>query len=192
MPEPATRRMNVAEFLRWDDGTDTRYELIHGVPVAMAPPASAHGMLCMRPGGAIEAALRTRRPCRVQSEAGIARPDRADTCYVADLAVTCAPHQRGEQLVTNPILVVEILSPGTERHDRHTKVPAYRQIGSILEIVLLDSESHYAEILRRDGDRWITELLQGRGGSLRLVSADVLIGMAELYEGIDIGVDSAA
>jgi hypothetical protein len=84
------------------------------------------------------------------------------------------------------------LSPGAERHDRHTKLPAYRQIDSILEIVLLDSESHYAEILRRDGDRWITELVQGKGGSLRLVSADVLIGMAELYEGIDIGADSAA
>src|SRR5437870_2554261 len=36
--------MTLAEFLRWEDGTDTRYELLAGVPVAMAPPAIAHGI----------------------------------------------------------------------------------------------------------------------------------------------------
>ena len=47
MAEPATRRMTLEEFLRWDDGTDTRYELIDGVPVAMAPPAVAHRILAV-------------------------------------------------------------------------------------------------------------------------------------------------
>ena len=37
--------MSLAEFLEWDDGTDTRYELIDGRPVAMAPPAEAHGTI---------------------------------------------------------------------------------------------------------------------------------------------------
>ena len=192
MPGPVVTRMTLAEFLSWDDGTDTRYELIDGVPLAMAPPASAHGILCARLGGLIDAVLRSRRPCMVQTATGIARADRADSCYVADLAVTCEPHQRGEQLVKNPILIVEILSPGTERHDRRTKLPAYREIASVLEIVLLDSESHYAEVLRRDGERWITELVQGTAVGLRLASIDLHIGMAELYEGIDIGADAAA
>ena len=40
MSEPALRRMTVDEFLDWEDGTDTRYELIAGVVVAMAPPAA--------------------------------------------------------------------------------------------------------------------------------------------------------
>ena len=48
MAEPAVRFMSLAEFLRWEDGTDTRYELIGGVPTAMAPLARAHGMLCAR------------------------------------------------------------------------------------------------------------------------------------------------
>jgi Uma2 family endonuclease len=37
MSEPAFRRMTVSEFLRWEDGSDTRYELIGGAIVAMAP-----------------------------------------------------------------------------------------------------------------------------------------------------------
>jgi Uma2 family endonuclease len=192
MAEPAIRHMSVDEYLRWEDGTDTRYELLWGVPVAMAPPARAHGVLSVRLGALIDAGLRSRRPCMAQAEAGIVRPDRDDTYYVADLAVTCSPYQRGEQLVKDPVLIVEILSPGTERHDRRTKLPVYRDIESVEEILLIDSESIYAEILRREGDRWITELVRGRDAILRLSSVDVQIAMAELYEGIDIDADSAA
>src|SRR5712691_4193069 len=102
MPELAVKRMTLAEFLHWEDGTDTRYELIYGEPVAMAPPAVAHGVLSMRLGAHIEAALRSKRPCIGQSEAGIARPDRDDTCYVADIAVTCSPIEHGQQLMRDP------------------------------------------------------------------------------------------
>ena len=141
MAEPAVRYMSLAEFLRWEDGTDTRYELIGGVPTAMAPPARAHGVVCAWLAGLIDAGLRSRRPCMTQVEAGIVPPGRGDTFYVADLAVTCVPYQRGEQVAQDPILVVEILSPSTERHDRHTKVPAYREIDSVKEILIVDSEN---------------------------------------------------
>jgi Uma2 family endonuclease len=113
MSERAIRPMNLAEFLRWEDGTDTRYELVGGFAVAMAPPARAHGILCARLAGIIDAGLRRHRPCTAQTEAGITRPDRNDSLYVADIAVTCRPYERGEQLVKDPILIVEILSPGT-------------------------------------------------------------------------------
>ena len=192
MAEPAIKRMTLDEFLRWEDGTDTRYELVGGFPVAMAPPARAHGMLCARLAGIIDAAVRSRRPCSAQTEAGIARPDRDDACYIADIAVSCRPYQRGEQLVSDPVLVVEVLSPGTERYDRHTKVPAYCEIVSLNEILLIDSEAAYAEVLRREGDRWTVALLHGREAILYLTSVELRVSMAELYEGIDIEADRAS
>jgi Uma2 family endonuclease len=192
MAEPAIRRMSLEEFLQWEDGTDRRYELIDGFPVAMAPPARAHGILCARLGGAIDAALRSRRPCTGQAEAGIARPDRNDSCYIADLAVTCRPYRRGEQLIQDPILIVEVLSPGTERHDRQTKIPAYREIASVNEILLMDSEAIYAEVLRREGDRWITELVRRRDARIYLSSIGAELSMAELYEGIELEPDMAS
>jgi Uma2 family endonuclease len=42
---PSPRLMSLAEFLRWDDGTDRRYELIRGRPVAMALPSMAHARI---------------------------------------------------------------------------------------------------------------------------------------------------
>jgi Uma2 family endonuclease len=186
MSELAVKRMTVAEFLRWENGTDTRYELLAGLPVAMAPPAIARGILALRLGARIDAALRSRPPCFGQSEAGIARPDRNDTCYIADLAVTCTPPERGQQLLRDPVLIVEILSPGTALYDRQTKVSDYRRIASVEEILLIDSASVFAEVLRRDGDRWITEIVRGPQAMLSLASIGLTAAVSELYEGIDL------
>jgi Uma2 family endonuclease len=105
MAEPAIRRMTLEEFLRWDDGTETRYELIDGFPAAMAPPAEAHRILAVRLASRIDAALASRRPCNAQIEPGVVRPDRADSYYVPDIAVTCEPNEPGRQAMANPILI---------------------------------------------------------------------------------------
>jgi Uma2 family endonuclease len=174
MAEPATKRMSVAEFLRWEDGTDKRYELLEGTPVAL------------RLGVRIETALPARPPCIAQSEPGIARSDRDDTCYIADLAVTCAPPERGQQLLQDPLLIVEILSPGTALYDRQTKVADYRRMPSVAEILLIDSVSVFAEMLGRDGDRWITEVVHGREATLSLTSIGLTVAMSDLYDEIDV------
>jgi Uma2 family endonuclease len=186
MSELAVKQMTLAEFLRWEDGTDTRYELLAGFPVAMAPPAPAHGFLAAQLCIRIGAALQSRRPCMVQVEAGIARPDRDDTCYVADVAVTCRPPKRGDQLISDPLLIVEVLSPGTGLYDRQTKVADYRRIPSVEEILLIDSTSIFAEVLRREGDRWITEIVRGPTAMLSLASIGLTATMSDLYEGIDL------
>jgi Uma2 family endonuclease len=184
MSDPARRLMTLEEFLRWDDGTDTRYELIGGFPVAMAPPARAHGLIGARLVARLEEGLRRRRPCSAQIEAGILHPDRANTFFVADVAVTCAPFEAGDQSVKDPILLLEILSPSTERHDRRVKLPAYQRIGSLREIVLIDSNTPYAELYQRQGNFWTVQFIQGTENVLTLASIDLEISMAELYDGI--------
>ena len=190
MAELASRRMTLEEFLVWDDGTDTLYELVDGFPVAMAPPAEAHRILAVRLVSRIDAALADRRPCNAQIDAGVVRPDRADSYYVADIAVTYRPNEPRQQAVREPILLVEILSPGTERHDRRIKLLVYRQIASVQEILLIDSESYHAELHRRYDGHWITELFRGADASLPLSSVGLSVPIAELYEGIAIIADN--
>jgi Uma2 family endonuclease len=171
------------EFLQWDDGTDTHYELIGGFPVAMAPPAEVHRALAVRLASRIDAALSARRPCNAQTEAGITRPDRADTYFVADIAASCVPLAPGRQAIEEPFLVVEILSPSTERHDRRIKLPVYRQLQTVQEILLIDSDGIYAEVHKRAGMQWIREILRGGQAVLTLASVGIDIPLAELYEG---------
>jgi len=184
MAELAIKPMTLEEFLRWDDGTETHYELIGGFPVAMAPPAEAHRILAMRLGSRIDSALAGRRPCNAQIEAGVARPDRVDTYFEADIAMTCESNEPGRQTIKDPLLIVEILSPSTERHDRRVKLPAYRQISTVQEIVLIASDGHYAELHRRSGAQWITEILRGADARLALTAIGIEVSFADLYEGI--------
>ncbi len=75
MGEPALRAMTADEFLAWDDGTDTRHELVDGEIVAMAPPTDAHGTIAVNVGVEIADRLRARAPCRAIGEAGIRLDD---------------------------------------------------------------------------------------------------------------------
>lgn len=184
MSEPAIKPMTLDEFLRWDDGTETHHELIGGFPVAMAPPAEVHRALAIRLGSRIEATLSQRRPCNAQLEAGVIRPDRADTYLEADIAATCTPIEFGRQAIEDPFLLVEILSPSTERHDRRVKLPAYREIATVQEIVFLASDGFYAELHRRSGAQWITEILRGVDARFALTSVGIEIAMSDLYDGI--------
>jgi Uma2 family endonuclease len=184
MAEPAMRRTTLDEFLDWDDGTDTRYELWSGVIVAMTPPTPMHGRLASRLIRRLGAALDGRAPCDVYTEAGIVRPDRNDTFYVADIVVSCEVLRPDERLLREPILIVEVLSPSTGISDRQIKLADYRSIPSVQEILLIDSQSMFAEVHRRDGERWVTEIVRGGDGTLTLASIPARLGMAEVYQGI--------
>ena len=83
MATPAPKRMTLAEFLEWDDGTDTLYELIDGRVVAMPPTSDAHGTMIANLALAI--GPQPQPPCRTVGNAGITRPERADSYYIADL-----------------------------------------------------------------------------------------------------------
>jgi Uma2 family endonuclease len=184
MAEPAIKPMTLDEFLHWDDGTETHYELIGGFPMAMAPPAAAHRILATRLISRIDFALEKRRPCNAQGDAGVIRPERTNTYFEADIAATCERHEFGQQALTQPFLIVEILSPSTERHDRRVKLPVYRQIETVQEIALIASDEIYAEVHRRAGPQWITEILRGGQSVLNLTSIPIEIRLSDLYEGI--------
>src|SRR5688572_7422890 len=133
MATPAEQlRMTLAEFLEWDDGTDTRYELVEGRIVAMAPPRDDHGTIAMNLGLAIGPALKA--PCRVVGNAGIVLPDRDDRYYVADLVVTC-DEPASQPFLPEPRLIVEVLSRSTSAHDHGVKGEDYRQLPSVQEIL---------------------------------------------------------
>ena len=113
-------------------------------------------------------------------------PARAASYYVPDIAVTCEPNEPGRQAMVDPILIVEILSPSTERTDRRLKLPVYQTMASVREIMLIDADSQHAELYRRENDRWGIQLVRGAEATLFLASLDLQISMSELYERIAI------
>jgi Uma2 family endonuclease len=178
MASLAPKRMTLAEFLQWDDGTDRRYELVDGIAVMMAPSLEAHGELAAALGAEVRARLQP--PCRVISEAGIVIPDRTDTYYLADLAVTCAPREPGRRMVVEPILVVEVLSPSTGQVDRWRKVADYRSLPSVQEILVVFSDERRVEVQRRTTDGWRVEDLIGQA-EIALSCCEAPVPLEALY-----------
>jgi Uma2 family endonuclease len=82
------------------------------------------------------------------------------------------------------LLIVEILSPSTERLDHRVKLPAYRQIQTVPEIAQVASDEVYAEVHRRAEAQWITQIPRGGEAMLSLASAQIEIRLSDLYEGI--------
>lgn len=179
--------MTLAEFLDWDDGSDRRYELADGYALMMAPATEAHGELAARL--TMQIGSRLQDPCRVISEAGIAIPDRADTYYIADLAVTCAPREPGRRMVVEPVLVVEVLSPSTGQVDRWRKVADYRTLQSVKEILVVFSDERRVEVQRRTPDGWRVEDLIGKA-EISLACCDGPIALDTVYR--DLFPDQAA
>jgi Uma2 family endonuclease len=179
--EPAEQRMSLAAFLEWDDGTDTRYELIDGRPVAMAPPIEAHGTIVANLARHIGNRLQS--PCRAAVEAGIIPADRADTWYQADLVVTCAPAERGARAIPEPRLIVEVLSPSTAAHDRGVKLADYRRLATVEQILMVASEDRHVEVWRRADDGWRVQDLIG-DAAIALALDGQPLPLAAIYDGV--------
>ncbi len=115
-------------------------------------------------------------------EAGIVPPERADSWYEADLAVTCAGLS-GRQFVAEPVLIVEVLSPSTAATDRDRKLPDYRRIASLQDILVVSSTEARIEHFRREADGWKVQDHAG-GGTISLESLDMTLDLGELYAGV--------
>jgi Uma2 family endonuclease len=177
MADVAEKRMTVAEFLTWDDGTDTRYELVRGKLVAMAPAHSRHSVIVANVGAAVTGSS---APYYAGISAGIILPERDDTFYLADVVVSYTPVAPGMVVIPRPVVVIEVLSPLTIEHDRGGKLNDYRRIASVQEIALVASEQRHVEVWRRRCAKWEVEDLIG-DATLELETVGVKIPFAAIY-----------
>ena len=143
----------LGEFLRWNDGTDTRHELVNGEIVAMNPPSAPHA----RPVTVIGAALDRRLPrgCATYAGGGTILASDDHNYRIPDLAVSCTASS--EQWVEQPRLVVEILSRSTHKYDMTGQLAFYRSIPSIDEILLVQVDQRRCELWQRVGGNWSIE-----------------------------------
>ena len=181
MAKPAPRRMSLAEFLEWDDGSDLRYELIAGEPVAMAPPLFGHAIVVSNLDRLIGSRLKS--PCLIMAGAGVAASESASSYLVPDLVVTCEPVDPRGRYLTTPRLIVEILSPTTSMRDRMIKQGEYRAIASLEELVYVAPLERRVQLWRRHADHWRVYDLIGEA-ELRLESLGVTIPLAAIYQNL--------
>src|SRR6185503_16964356 len=97
--------------------------------------------------------------------------------------VTCEPRDNHPRFVRQPKLIIEVLSPGTERVDRREKFFAYGNIPSLEEYVLIGQEPKEATLFRR-AEGWGSQRVAGADASVMFASLGFNLPLVAIYEGI--------
>lgn len=141
--------LSFEDYLTGEQEVAIRHEYLDGQIYAMAGASECHNTITQTLGSAIDNALRD--GCRVwQSDMKVVgKNDHKPFAYYPDIMAACGENTSDQYTRTNPILIIEVLSPNTARTDRSEKFANYTQIDSLLEYVLVAQDKPYLCIFRR-------------------------------------------
>src|SRR5579885_1379845 len=187
--QPSTGEyMTVSEYFQLDyTAPYSKYEYLDGVIRLMSGGSREHDQIAYNMRMTLDQNFRT-GPCFVQGSDVRVQVSASRYVY-PDVTVSCdvADRRRGNTLIRSPRIVVEVLSPSTEKVDRIDKLKAYQACPTIQEIVLISQFAPYVEVYRRDsekGDEW-RHVSYAAGQEVVLESVDVHFPLEDLYRGID-------
>lgn len=171
-------------FLDWEERQELRYERVGGVVRAMTGGTLEHNDIADNTMAALRQRLHGGR-CRAwRADAKVIAPG-GDVMY-PDVVVSCAPQERHRTSVDQPVLVVEVTSPSTEKHDATEKRWAYQSIPTLRHLVFLAQDKALAEIASRNADgTWTSRFVEGLGGVVELPALELGLPMRELYEDVE-------
>jgi Uma2 family endonuclease len=177
------KKMTMAEFLAWEEGQTERHEFYRGEIFAMVGGTARHNRvilnLASRIGDHLDDTL-------FQVFAEGVKVGLAEGYLYPDVMVTCGKAVAGdEQVVNDPKLVIEVLSPSTKGYDRRDKFILYRSLVSLRQYVLIDPVDRRVEVFTPAGaDAW-TLVDQSKAEELTLSSIDLALPMEAVFKGVE-------
>jgi Uma2 family endonuclease len=178
--------LSLEGFLAWEERQKLRYERVGGVVRAMAGGTRAHNKIAINFLLALGSVVR-RRGCELfGSDVKVLSP-RGDVMY-PDLTVRCGPRNDRLTTVDDPLLVAEVLSESTWKHDLLSKRLAYKSIPSLRVILYVAQDQARVDVVRRGADgRWDDgEPAVGLDAVLALPELGIDLPLAELYADTDV------
>jgi len=186
MAEPRRAKMTIAEFLRWQELQDDRYELVDGEPVPhrmMTGASQRHDLIALNALVSLRTALRGKQCRPITADVAIELPTGA--LRRADAAVDCGRLRDADYVASEPVLVLEVLSPSTRQIDRFRKLEEYKSIASLHYILLVEPSTPAAKLYERDErEGWISSDLIGLDAVVPISRLDVTLPLRDLYEGL--------
>ena len=170
------------EFRAWHARQPELWEFIDGVPRLMAPASKAHTTIKGNVYAALRAALRA-TGCQAFVDGAQIEGDNFSA--IPDVVVTCGPEDFSTPRVDAPVIVVEVLSPGTEKDDVERKLHRYLAIPSVRHVLIVhQDERRIVHYERRDdlGGSFLANIAPP--DPLRLDSPGVSLPFAAVYEGV--------
>ena len=181
--DPAYRPITAKEFLEIDFGTDKKFELDNGIVDMMTRGTEPHAWVQLNILSWLRTALRG-SGCRPYGPDMGLRVGEIDVRY-PDVSIYCAQPPRDElqnvKALSDPTVVIEILSPSTAALDQGTKLEEYKMIASIRTIAFVDPVNELCRTLERQGEKsWIDLMFSGQRG-IDIPSLGLVIPHDEIF-----------
>jgi len=174
--------MPYAAYLAAEERAEVKHEYWHGEVWAMSGGTIEHGRLGLAVGVTLTNAL-AGQPCVVYSSDVRIRVNKSDVSMYPDVSVVCGPvvpAPDDPNAITNPILVVEVLSPSTEAYDRGEKFEYYWRLPSLQAYVLVSQFTPRLEVYERTATGWaLTEA--GAGERVAIPALGVTLDVDAVY-----------
>ena len=182
MNAPMRRPMSVAEFLEWEDKQPLRHEFDGFQVVAMAGGSRAHAAIQRNLAIAIGGRLRGHACQFFGSDLKI---EAAGRIRYPDGFVVCSGDRDDQKVVSDPVVIFEVLSESTQQTDLIIKNAEYAATPSVRRYVILAQDAMAGTMFERLGADWVGHLI-GAGSVLRMPEIGIEVPLAELYEGVNI------
>lgn len=179
-----SEKLSSDAYLIWEAAQELRHEFVDGEIFVMVGGTRHHETIVGNLLVHLASNLRG-KPCRAYSAGMKVRVEAANAYFYPDVFVTSSEraHQAIESL-SEPRLIIEVLSPSTEAYDRGGKFEKYRLLPSLEEYVLVDPDSRQIESFRKDDTgHWVLYEFRGQL-ELTLASLSVAIPMVEVFENL--------
>lgn len=181
--------LSVMEYLEIERETNSKFEYHDGSIYMMSGGTLNHGLICGNIFGEIRSALRAKGSnCRAMNSE-IKVHIESKNCYLyPDTMIVCGEIDKSENepnSITNPKVIVEVLSKSTANYDRGDKFYLYRQLESLEEYILIDQKRAQIDTHKRQGDLWKLSRISGLENELEIEILGIKVKLEEIYHDIE-------
>ncbi len=176
-------RYTFREYLELEEASNVKHEYLNGEIYGMAGGTPQHAAITMAVGSALVSALRG-GPCRAYSSDLRIRVLETGLATYPDITVVCGDLQtdpESSSTITNPTLIVEVLSDSTEEYDRGKKFEHYRQIPSLQDYILISQNKRHVEVHHRTTNGWSAKTFSAKD-TIDLPSIQSQLSVEQIYQ----------
>lgn len=178
------------EYLEFERTAEVRHEYLEGEIYAMAGESLAHSQICINIAAEMRRSLKG-GSCQALSPNMKVWAGTLGLYAYPDLTIVCGTpefHDQKKDILLNPKVLIEVLSPSTERYDQTKKFFLYRkEIPSLTDYILISQKIAFIEHHEKQPDgKWTFNVFEGLEGAFRLNSINCDIPLAEIYDRVEV------
>lgn len=188
-------RLSLEEYIEFDKHSEERWEYFDGSVISMSGGSLAHNRISANILASLQGRARE-HGCEVLPADMRIRVPKSPPYRYAHIVVACGPPQietiAGLDVLTNPTVIVEILSDSTEAYDRGKKFVGYQSVETFREYLLVAQDRAYiTQYVKQPDGGWLREDIEGADKEITLASVMLTFSLREIYDRVELPPQSA-